>query len=211
MAVLDYSGMNQTDDLHGKPLIEDGQYHAVIELIDESPENYDRNLKDGIEVKFQILAGTVPGQEKRTLTSYYPYPNSSHKDGGKFSAQKLCVLTEALGLTSPADRGRTVELDWQAGVGRQVIIGVQKKKYTKNDGTEGKIAELSNAGCAVFHWSDPTMEAVPKNAAALAYAIQQQPPQETPAGPGGPVKSFGGPVDTTAQKAKEAKTDYSEL
>ena len=148
-------------DAGGNPAA--GTYHAVVagppktDVMDK-----DHALLDCMEIRFQIICGTTPGQERTSFAERFFYPKAQQKDGGSFCRRRLTKLALAAGLISYADLGRKVAIDWGQIEGQQVVLKVKDRKWTsEKNGTSGTAAELD--GISLFHPLDPRVASVPKD------------------------------------------------
>lgn len=189
---LDLTDYNDPKDLDAFDFVKGGQYHAVITEMNLNPVvrvgDNKGNPIDGIEVSYQILNGTTPGQRGKSLTEVLYAPSDTQKDGGKFCKKRLAKFGLATGLISPAQLGQRISINWEAAVGRQIVIHVAEREYTKRDGTKGVGSQLD--GLHMYAVTDPVAQAVPKDAEALAIlgitpaaAVNAPMPAAKPAAP----------------------------
>lgn len=139
-----------------------GQYHAVVNNVDEAPTGF-----DGMKVEFIMLAGTGEHQINKRFEEAFFWPRSDAKDGGKFARKRLARLALATGLITPAQLGTQVEIDWEAMKYRQLKLSVTHYERTK-DGKTYKGAQVE--GLEMYGPLDPTMAHVPCDPEAIAMA-----------------------------------------
>lgn len=158
MVEVDFDGINNEEDIQGFSPVKEGQYHLVVIEADDSLSKF-----DAIVFKFEVLAGTVPGQEGKTFNTLFNMPSGSHKDGGRFCKQMLARLIDTLGIAAfDAIKGKRSQVDFGLSVGRQLIANVvvepdsKGKKWSKID--------------SMNFWkvTDPATAECPKDANALA-------------------------------------------
>jgi hypothetical protein len=152
MVSLDGQDVKSEDDIQGNTRPEEGRYHVVVKDVDESFEKFDK-----IIIEFEVLAGTTPGQEGRTLSEFFAVTEKAIPRLKRFA---LCV-----GLVKPGDPERDVSfLD---AVGRDLVIEVVKKK-----GKDDK--EYSNVDyMGMWSTGNEAVADVPKLALANQQATQQ--------------------------------------
>lgn len=145
----------KTTDASGNTPPLPGQYHVVIKAANGArcKKNGDQFNADIIE--YEVLAGTVPGQEGRAVTQFLWLD-----DGNETDLHTRFAL--ASGLVKPG-QARDVDLDQEAP-GLQLIINVVE--FNKKDGGKGK--GIGNYGFDLWGVNDPEVAGVPKDADALA-------------------------------------------
>lgn len=184
MPTLNYESMGEGDDLQApKTTLPIGTYHFAVVHINEEPKNKDGNPIDGVQFEFEVLAGTTPEAVGQKLFEIVGYPAPTHKDKGKFALQRLCCYTEALGLTTPADRGRQVSFDWQDAIGADFIATIKHEPGISGTGVYAKID-----GCKIYRTDDPRVKDVPKNSEFLS--TEPFPSQPTHNGQPAPANVF---------------------
>lgn len=122
MITVNTQGAKSTDDLvSGFPA--PGRYHAIVNAVDATMTH--EKYPDQIMVEFQILAGTVPGQAGRKISTFF----SVKKDAG---AKRFAAFAVATGLTG---LGEVKTIDPNHAIGRQLVIEVEEQEY------QGKISK----------------------------------------------------------------------
>lgn len=150
MVEVDFDGINNEEDMQGFSPVKEGQYHLVVIEADDSLSKF-----DAIVLKFEVLAGTVPGQEGKTFNTLFNMPAGSHKDGGRFCKQMLARLIDTLGIAAfDAIKGKRSQVDFGLAVGRQLIANVviepdnKGKKWSKVDSMNfWKVTDPAAAEC----------------------------------------------------------------
>jgi len=139
---------------------EPGKYHAMIKSVDNSHGKHAKS----IPVEFEILTGTVPGQEGKTTTEFFYYDPHDPKD---FAIDRLSRLAWAAGLM---EAGTDADVDLRQAIGRHVVIELFEDSYEKNGETK-KTTKLSWKFGAIWPLGDDEVADVPKNEDALKLAI----------------------------------------
>lgn len=122
MLTLNTQGVKSTDDLvSGYPM--PGRYHAIVQAVDATMTN--EKYPDQIMVEFQILAGTVPGQAGRKISTFF----SVKKDAG---VKRFTAFAVAVGLMG---YGEVKNVDPNHAIGRQLVIEVEEQEY------QGKVSK----------------------------------------------------------------------
>ena len=151
-------GYQSESDVKGKPAPVDGFYHATISHVNDSRVKKDGSALNATIVEFEVLAGSVPGQEGKTVTQWFQLD-----DNGNESAEyceKVSRLCMAAGLLRP---GEEKDIDAADLENCQVVIKVQN--YVKKDKTTG--CGVADYGLAVWGVNHPDVAAVPKNLDAI--------------------------------------------
>lgn len=163
----DFSDIPSEDDLHGYDYPKEGTYHVAVNSADDSREKV-----DGIKVALGVLAGTVEGQRGKPVTETFWDPNPEHKDGGKFALKRIGKFLLATGVMTQKQLGKPdVKIDWQATVGRQLVVGVIN--YERKDEESGKVYRGANIdGLHIYRVNAAEVAEVPKDQAALALLGQ---------------------------------------
>ena len=163
MVSLSGQDVKSEDDIQGNVRPEEGRYHVVVKEVDESFEKFDK-----IIVEFEVLAGTTPGQEGRTLSEFFAVTDKAIPRLKRFA---LCV-----GLVKAGDPERDVE--FTDAIGSNLVIEIVKKK-----GKDEK--EYSNlAYMGMWSTGNEAVADVPKCDLAKTAPPQQaaqQPAQQTEA------------------------------
>jgi hypothetical protein len=163
------------DDFRGGSRPLPGRYHSVVKVAEEKTNGKTGNQQ--VEVTFEVLAGTMPGQEGKEMIGYFVVTEKNIK-------QLQCLAT-VLGLLRPGQSD--TDIDFAVSRGRQLVIEVIEDVY------EGKKREkLAYMGFWSVNHRD--VADVPKNAEAMAYLSQQSAAVATAAAPstiGAPVTSPG--------------------
>lgn len=153
---INSTGVSGENDVTGFRPPAPGRYHVVIKHVDESFQK-----ADAVIVEFEILAGTVPGQEGMTHTE-----RLWMKDGNSTDQHLRFALVA--GIIQP---GTEAEVSFQHAVGRQMVIGLDKRKSKKDDKEYTNIADY---GMAIWGLNNPEVSDVPR----MPGPMQQQAPQQ---------------------------------
>lgn len=168
---MNSTGVKNENDLHGFRSPQPGRYHVVVKNVDES-----FTKGDWVSVEFEVLAGTIPGQEGLTHTE-----NMFLRDGSPTDQHVRFAIVA--GILQP---GVEADVNLQHAVGRQLIIGLDKRKSKKEEGKE--YTNIADYGMAMWSLTNPETADVPRlpapqqQSAAPAPVQQtyQQPQQPTP-------------------------------
>ncbi len=171
--VFDMPDDYSVSDFLDKP----GQYHVVVEHVDENPTSRGGKLLDGIRVKFRVLGGTESTQLKRAHDEVIFKPSVDAKDGGAFARKKIGRLIRALGLHDQGTGKLAVEvkqakIDWMEARGRQMVV------YMVPQEDEARYMQIQ--GAHIYAVTDAECSHVPKNEKALKLmaAGQQSAPTQ---------------------------------
>lgn len=181
------AGNAQTsDDFRGggRPL--PGRYHAIVNSGTEI--NSQDKGTPGTEIEFQILAGTVPGQEGTTLPETFWHTPKA--------LDRLLAFAMACGALRPGENKDLTGPDYN---GLQLVVEVGVRKY-EVDGVKKETVEITYNG--FWEVGHPEVKDVPKDQSALQQMQQvtQQPQQvQQPQQPPQPQQSQ--PVQQVPQEA----------
>lgn len=138
-------------------LEKEGQYHCLVNVVDEQPTKKSGELMDGIRFTLSVLAGTDASQVKRTFDPLLFNPSESHRDGGEFANKVQWRMADACNLIPP-NGAAEVEIDWQKAKSAQVVVYVSFGKAK-----DGKEPMLGIDGAHIYHVDDPEVAHVPKS------------------------------------------------
>ena len=129
--------------------------HVQVADVDMNPKKKDGNMMTGAigKLTFMVLAADQESAVKKTTGEIFFPPKQDSKDGGKFSQKKLTRLFVALGLMSPSDVGKNVDVPFESAKGRQIIA-----HFTKN-----KDGFFQIAWADIYHVDDLDKQSVPRN------------------------------------------------
>lgn len=173
-------------------LEKEGQYHCLVNVVDEQPTKKDGSLLDGNRFTLSILAGTEQSQVKRTFDPLLFNPNESHRDGGEFANKVQWRMADACNLIPP-NGAAEVEIDWQKAKSAQIVVFVSLGK--PKDGKDGM---LGIDGAHIYHVDDPEVAHVPKSEPHLKLI---------PAGYRRKAPAAAAPPKQTAAATKPAATN----
>lgn len=150
---LDATGMQDVNDAktgnHPKP----GVYHAAVASVKAVVSK--KKQTPGYEIGFEILAGTIPGQEGTTITETIWITQDNLK--------RAIAYAMATGVLKPGTKAdETILLQTE---GRDLVIEAEEQTYDKDDGTKGKKIAVKYSGFWPTDHKD--VATVPKNAAAI--------------------------------------------
>lgn len=142
-------------------LSEPGLYHLVVTGVDESPRKANGELihNAAFSVTCSVVAGSVSGQEDKTVSLTFFAPNLSGKDQGKFARKKIDRFLLAVNLLRKDQAGaKGVEIDLQKAQGQQFLAKLEKDDQDKY---------MQIAFADIFHVDDPDAAGFPKQAEAI--------------------------------------------
>ena len=151
-------GYASESDIKGKPAPVDGLYHCTIPHVNDSRTKKDGSPLNATIVEFEVLAGTVPGQEGKTVTQWFNLADDGTENAEYF--EKVSRLCMAAGLLKP---GEAKEIDGKDLENCQVII--KAANYKKRDGGTG--CGIADYGLAIWGINHPEVASVPKNLDAV--------------------------------------------
>ena len=109
-------------------------------------------------VEFEVLTGSVPGQEHKTVTQWFHLDDNGNEDAEY--CEKVSRLSMAAGILKPGEEKDIEASDLE---NCQVVIKVQN--YKKKDGTTG--CGVADYGLAIWGVNHPDVASVPKNLDAI--------------------------------------------
>lgn len=166
MVKLGAGNVQSEDDIQGnqKPL--PGRYHAVVKDVKYQMKGTDKKWIDleeedsdsaeRIRFTFQVLAGTVPGQEDREFQDDFYL---SEKAIPRIQRFALCV-----GLLRPGEVDK--EVLFSHSIGQQLVVEVDEEEYKTEDGKTGKKTKMTWMG--MWSLNNKAVEDVPRNRDALS-------------------------------------------
>jgi hypothetical protein len=163
MVSLGSKGVKSEDDLGGNTRPLAGRYHVVVKDVDETFEKFDK-----VVVEFEVLAGTTPDQEGRTISEFF-----SLSEKALVRLQRLAIV---LGLLKPDEEEKEVE--FVQGEGRQLVIEVEDNEYEK-DGEKKKGVRVSFLG--MWSLANKQVADVPRDEEAVKVSQLRQAEEKAPA------------------------------
>ena len=166
MVKLGAKTIQSEDDIQGNSRPLPGRYHAVIKDVlyqcksaEEKWVEIDESESDAaqrIRFAFEVLNGTVPGQEGREVEDDFYLSEKA--------IQRLQRLALCVNLIDPG--AEESEILFSESVGRQLVIEVDEEPYKdKATGVEKKKTKLTFLG--MWSLSNKAVEDVPKNLEAI--------------------------------------------
>jgi len=144
------------DDIQGasKPL--PGRYHVLI----KDAAHKEVNGKPKVIMDFEVLAGTTPGQEGRTLTEFFAVTPKTVD-----MLRRLALVT---GQLKPGEPPKAI--DFSRDIGKQLVVEVVPNKY---ENREGQVVETVRVDYMGF-WSlgNPAVNDVPRDKDAIKDGVQ---------------------------------------
>lgn len=157
-----YSRQAGNDFSDGGFLTEKGWYHLIVMSIEDPDPSF---TGVAFEARCEVLAGSVAGQEGKSIRLRFNEPMLSHKDGGKFAAKCIDRFAIAVGLLMESEAGKNYAID-NSIKGRHFVAHLVDKLDQQKQPT----GYLQVDGAATYHVDDPAVVAKPKNAQAMAMA-----------------------------------------
>lgn len=144
-----------------------GKYHfSVSEVLTETKKG---ESIDGFACELDILAGTTPGQEGKTMLIYFNNPSGTSEEARRIAQQLQTAFFIAVGIIDKTKLGESAEVELTDAVSRQFVMEVEPKKEKDAEGnytvTSDKFMRACYSNC--YHVDDPDVAKVPKNADAL--------------------------------------------
>lgn len=170
-------------------LNEPGTYHLCITDATEKPENKNGSLIDNaaFRVACEVMAGTVSGQENKSVDILFFHPKPTDKNEGAFARKKIDRFLLAVNLVSDEDKDKDLDVDIAKCVGRQFVAKLE------HEDENAKFLRVAFAD--IYHVDDPAVKSIPKNADALKLIpsamrkIGSQPPKANGNGSGSSKKA----------------------
>lgn len=177
-----------------------GIYHLAISAVDTQPASKSGEALDGLQVSFQVLTGTVEGQEGKEFRQLFFYPSPSAKDGGKFAAKRLAMLGLATEVISRDQLGKSVDPNWDDMAARHFVAAVK-------EGSDPKYREID--GLKMWHVNHPDAAKYPKDAEVMEAMPMEWQPEAPPAGgeKAAPAASTKAPASASAPAKTAPKPD----
>lgn len=157
---VDFNDIQDPDNLGGKDNVFPGDYHMLVESMDPSGGH-----NGGMKVDFQILRGTIPGQERKIFSMTFS------KDYGEVHRAKLGAFAVAARLKTADGRsvtnklisdvkakGESVKILWGEALNRTVCMKLVLSK-------DGKYVNLD--WDKIWSPDDKRAAHIPLHAAAL--------------------------------------------
>jgi len=145
-------------DMKGKPIPADGFHHVTIIHVNDSRVKKDGSVFPYTVVEFEVLAGSVPGQEDKTVSQFYALGQNGEETAEY--CEKVSRLCLAAGILKP---GEEKDVDLSDLENAQVVI--KSQSYEKKDKTIG--CGLADYGLGVWGVGHPEVASVPKNSEAI--------------------------------------------
>jgi hypothetical protein len=144
---LNLSGISSEQQLNVDQPLPDGKYHVALRTIEPNRSGD----KPFLTLAFEVLHGPYEG---RPVTERLYLTENNRK--------RIHFFALRLGLIGRADLGNTsVRRNWGEAVGKQCVIEVATREYTKKDGSKGKTPSVTYGG--IWKLDDPAVADVPKH------------------------------------------------
>lgn len=138
-----------------------GKYHFLISGIDPND-----GTDKAMTVDFEVVAGTVEGQEGKTIRKYYGKKSDKGADATKACQNNMLSFAVAAGLITLDDirkkkeAGQRIRINFDAAENRSVMMEVRMGK--DKDGNPQPVCAFE-----CFHVNDPKVAEWPKNGAFM--------------------------------------------
>ncbi len=150
-------GYQSESDVQGKPKPVAGLYHCMITGVNDSRVKKDGSALNATIVEFEVLAGSVPGQEGKSVTQFY-HLSENGEENAEY-CEKVSRLCMAAGILKPGE-----EKDVDAADLEKCQVVIKMSDYT----SKGKAGvSIDNFGLGVWGVGHPDVAAVPKNMDAI--------------------------------------------
>lgn len=144
--IINTQGTNSVDELDtGFSEPKPGKYHVIVNDVDDSQSKF-----DAIIVDFQVLDGTVPGQDGKTKRVFFNVDN----DRGM---ERLTRFAMAAGLVAPNEKR---EVHFSDAVNRQLIV--EFSTYVPKEGKNKGQPQLGLAFGGIWPLDHPDVSDVPR-------------------------------------------------
>lgn len=146
-------------DVQGKPAPVAGKYHMDIASVNDTRRKKDGGVLPYTIVEYEVLNGTVPGQEGKKVTQFIELDENGNETADYIEkATRLCL---AAGILKP---GEERDVDAKELEHCQVVVGVEvwESKKTKKSSTG-----VGDYGMAIWSVDNADVADVPKNKDAI--------------------------------------------
>lgn len=140
MVSLNAANVKSEDDISGNNRPLPGRYHAVVNAAAEKASKKKGTM--GLEMEFQVLAGTTPGQEGRTIPLFLAYEGADESKTRK-CLERVTRVALCSGILQP---GESKEVDWDDAIGREMVIEIDNQEYETTGGEKRQGAQVSYLG-----------------------------------------------------------------
>jgi hypothetical protein len=141
---LDTANIASESDIQGesnRPAV--GRYLAVVKSAEER-ETKEKGLQ-GVNIEFEVLGGTTPGQAGQTLPAWFSYEGEDEAKTRK-ALLRCTRLALSLGLLQPG-QPQAVAVDFESQApGRLIVIEVAPNTFTNKNGQKIDSSQLAYMG-----------------------------------------------------------------
>jgi hypothetical protein len=159
----------ETTQGEGGGLREPGTYHVVINDVRERESQKGKPI-EGVTVTFEVLDGTVKGQQGKTHTESFFLPTMQDQEkNASMKLRKLTAMALAGNVLQPSELGTEADIPFASMVGKQMVVKFDHQMEKDGEGNNtipSKYIQVSYSD--FYHIDDPAVSAVPKNADALS-------------------------------------------
>lgn len=149
-----------------------GNYHLAVSAVNPHPMKKSGEAVNGLELTFEVEAGTVEGQAKKTFRETFYWPSPANKDGGAFLAKRLGRLATVLKVAAPGQKFGQVA--WAEMAARHFVATLLNESYKGDNGKEFVSTKID--GLKMWHVASPHVANVPKDAEVLELAPMGEDP-----------------------------------
>jgi hypothetical protein len=159
----------ETTQGEGGGLREPGTFHVVINDVREGESQKGKEI-NGVTVTFEVLDGTVKGQQGKTHTESFFMPTAQDNEkNADMKLRKLTAMAIAGNVLQPTQLGTEADIPFASMVGKQMVVKFDNQMEMDGEGDytiPSKYIRVSYSD--FFHIDDPAVSAVPKNAEAVS-------------------------------------------
>ena len=165
---FDAPGGDQLNGDDGNRIGEPGTFHLVITSVKEGEGPSGKPI-DGFTFEADVLGGTVEGCAGKAHRETLFAPNLSGSDAAQAMARKkLAAFFIATGVMIPDQLGKSVDIDVDKAIGKQLIVDLERQKDKDEKGKYTIPTKyVQTAYANIYHVDDPDVKDIPKNAEAL--------------------------------------------
>jgi len=186
---LNTQGVDKPDDLNvGGDRPVPGRYHLVVKTVD------DQKRPGQLGVRFEVLKGTVPGQEKKEFWS-------SFKTDADWAVPIVTRLAMVTGLIGPNEQKN---VNFYDAVGRQLVAEVHERAWKNEEsGKSGTVTEIKGAN--MWQLGHEDIKDVPVDQEMANYYQTTILPMTGQGQPAGPDKKPAPPAEAAAGNQSPAE------
>lgn len=155
------------DNLEGFESVAPGTYHVEVTAVEEDAVS--KSGSPQMVVDYEVLAGTVGGQEGKTHKDYYSRSEKALKRALMFAI--ATGLTSQEELKAAQQAGKSPVIDFTKAVGRQLVVEIEEET-DQNGKARPKVA------WGIWATNSPKAKGVPLNQGRLAELAEGKPSEK---------------------------------